>query len=110
MRFPRVLLAGGCLSLLAVSLPAKPAPAPSEVEFAGEDYVVLREARKVRFENDGTGQIETTTRVRLLTDTAVRQWGLLTMPYDAGSQSLDLKDVRVERSSGEVFTPSLAQL
>ncbi|MGB9205411.1 MAG: DUF3857 domain-containing protein [Terriglobales bacterium] len=62
---------------------------------------------RVAFENDGNSTREQTTRVRVQTDAGVKQWGLLTFPYQSATQTVEIGYVRVRRTDGStLITPA----
>jgi tetratricopeptide (TPR) repeat protein len=93
--------------LLAQAPPATPAPqqavatlkAPS---YDKEPYVFELIENKVRFEADGKGQRELSVRVRVQSESAVRELGLLVYPYDSSFESLDVVYARVTKPDGTI--------
>src|SRR5579859_981247 len=72
-----------------------PAPTPSdhpsktgEASFASEPYVIELLQTDVRFESDGKGQRDMHTRIRVQSESAVREFGLLVYPYMASFENL----------------------
>jgi len=60
----------------------------------------------VSFANDGTGTTEQTTSVRVQSDSGVQRWGLLSFPYRAAEQTIEIEYVRVVKADGRtVVTP-----
>jgi tetratricopeptide (TPR) repeat protein len=83
---------------------AKPAGADA---YADEPFVVERIQTIVRFEADGTSRRELTTKVRVQSDAAVKQFGLLVYPYMGSFEKLEVVYVRVRKSDGTVIeTPT----
>jgi transglutaminase-like putative cysteine protease/tetratricopeptide (TPR) repeat protein len=75
--------------------------------YADEPYVVERLQTKVRFEADGKRQRETSIRVRVQSESAVKQFGLLVYPYMASFESLELVYAGVRKPDGTVVeTPA----
>ena len=56
-----------------------------------------------RFENDGTGRIDTSTRIRVETDAGVRALGEIVFAYNGGAERLDVPYVRVVRADGTII-------
>ena len=84
-----------------------PPPKPAERNFASEPYVVEQLRTAVRFEADGKGQREVTLRIRVQSESAVREFGLLVYPYLASFETLDVVYVRVRKPDGSVVeTPA----
>jgi len=61
---------------------------------------------KVAFDNDGNFTREQTSRVRVQTDAGVKQWGLLTFPFQSATQTVEIDYVRVHKADGSAaITP-----
>ncbi len=72
-----------------------------------EAFVVESMRTVMRFEDDGTGTRETTSTVRILSEAAVKQFGLLTVGYSSASEELTFPYVRVRKPDGTVVpTPA----
>jgi len=57
-------------------------------------------ATHARFENDGTGRLETNARIRVQSDEGVRALSELVFPYNSATEKLDIPYVRVGRADG----------
>lgn len=88
------------------------APAPTlsdhpsktgEVSFASEPYVIELLQTKVRFESDGKGQRDMHIRIRVQSESAVREFGLLVYPYMASFENLDVLYARVHKTDGTII-------
>src|ERR1700756_1506006 len=93
--------------LLAQVPPANPAPqqavAPLKApSYDKEPYVFELIENKVRFEADGKGQRELSVRVKVQSESAVRELGLLIYPYDSSFESLDVVYARVTKPDGTI--------
>ena len=91
----------------APSTPPAAAPAPSAVSpqvspYSKEPYVFESIENKVRFEADGKGQHDLSVRVRVQSESAVRELGLLVYPYDSAFETLDVLYARVLKPDGTV--------
>lgn len=86
-----------------------PKPTPSD-DYSGEAWITLSQQRNVRFENDGTGREESTTRVRIQSDAGVRQWGQIVQGYVAAFDSIEFKDARVVKPDGSVWAIPLDRI
>jgi tetratricopeptide (TPR) repeat protein len=116
------------LVLLAVSAaqdkkPATPAqapapiPAPAQIpvenlpkateDYAKQAYVYEFYGEKWRFESDGTGQEETTLRVRIQSDAGVKAWGQLVFGYNSENEELTVAYARVRKKDGTVIDTPL---
>jgi len=82
------------------STPAAPRNTP---DYSQESFIVKSLATRARFENDGTGRIETTARIRVQSDAGVRALGELVFAYDSGAERMDVPYVRVRRADGSVI-------
>lgn len=85
------------------SPPQPSAPAkPTAVDYSKEPYVYEQIQEKLRFEADGKGQRELSVRVKVQSESAVRELGLLVYPYNSAFESLDVVYVRVLKADGSV--------
>jgi hypothetical protein len=114
-----VLAMAGCLSS-QISLAAQDKPAPSpppakapaaaaikQPDFSKEGLVLEKVSTRIRMEADGTGTHQTTARTRILADSGVKQFAVLTFTYTALNQQVDIDYVRVIKPDGTVVvTPS----
>jgi len=84
-------------------LPSK----PEQPNFADEPYVVEQLRNTIRFEADGKGQREMTIRVRVQSESAVHEFGLLVYPFMASFETLDVVYARVRKPDGSIVdTPA----
>src|SRR5215470_6605229 len=80
---------------------------PSDDTYSKEPYVFEEIERKVRFEADGTGQRDVTWRVRIQSESAVREYGLIVYPFASSFESLEVISVHVRKPDGTVVeTPT----
>jgi tetratricopeptide (TPR) repeat protein len=80
-----------------------PVAAAAQDAYAKEPYVFELLQNKVRFEADGKGQRELTIRVRVQSQSAVRELGLLVYPFASSFESLDIVYARVRKPDGTVI-------
>ncbi len=93
----------GLLCALCLALSNLPAAQP---DYSKEPYVVEKLATDVAFSADGTDQREQVTSVRVQSEAAVRELGVLTFPYSGDSQRIEVVYVRVRKPDGTlVETP-----
>lgn len=71
--------------------------------YAGEAFVVEHLDTQYRFAADGTGSRQTTMVLLVQTEAAVRQFGVVTIPYASGDEHVELDYVRVRRPDGTVI-------
>src|SRR6516225_9033210 len=96
--FPRrfclsVCLGTGALAAIHAQDTKKADAAP---DHSGEAYVIEQNVERWTFENDGTGGRESYVRVRIQSDAGVAHFGLVTLPYQKASETLDFDYVRVK--------------
>jgi len=110
------ILRSACLLLCLIpcSEPVITAQAPTEAEplqfaksprvddYSKEPYVYELIQTKARFDADGKNQRELTVRVRIQSESAVRELGLLTYPFASSFETLDVVYVRVIKPDGAV--------
>ncbi len=98
------------MSALVAAFACAQSPLPPKSErpnFADEPYVIEQLHNAIRFEADGKGQREMTIRIRVQSESAVREFGLLVYPYMASFESLDVVYARVRKPDGSVVeTPA----
>ena len=76
-------------------------------DFSKEAYVLEILHTRVRFEADGTGSRELTGRIRVQSEAAIHDLGLLRFSYASTFESLNLDYVRVRKPDGTVVvTPA----
>lgn len=76
-------------------------------DYSKEPYVFELIETKARFEVDGKSQRELTIRVRIQSESAVRDLGLLTYRFASSFESLSVEYVRVRKPDGSVVeTPA----
>jgi tetratricopeptide (TPR) repeat protein len=81
--------------------------APEENSYSSEPYVIEQLQTKVRFEADGRGERELKLRVRIQSESALKNFGVLVYPYMASFENLDVLYVRVRKADGSVIeTPA----
>jgi hypothetical protein len=82
-------------------------PDAEKPDYASEPYVIEQLRTSVRYEADGRGQREQILNVRIQSESAVREFGLLVFPFMASFESLDIVYVRVRKPDGSVVvTPA----
>jgi transglutaminase-like putative cysteine protease len=76
-------------------------------KYANEPYVVEEFRRVYRFEADGKGQRDLNIRIRVQSESAVREFGLLVYPFSTSFENLEVLSVRVRKPDGTVVeTPA----
>lgn len=73
-------------------------------DYSKEAFVIEQDSTNLAFENDGTSHRESTTRIRIQSDSGVQRYGVLTFPYDNPNESLDIAYVRVTKPDGTVIS------
>jgi tetratricopeptide (TPR) repeat protein len=80
-----------------------PANHSSDDLYTKEPYVFELIDRHVRFESDGKGQRNLIMRIRIQSESAVHEFGLLVYPYASSFESLDIVYVRVRKPDGTIL-------
>ena len=83
---------------------AGPAQAPTPPDYSQEAYVVEHYHESMRFEDDGTGVIQTDAQIKIMSESGVQALGQLKWGYSALSEKLDIAYVRVHKPDGTVVT------
>jgi transglutaminase-like putative cysteine protease/tetratricopeptide (TPR) repeat protein len=103
------------IALLALLLPAlvsaqtKPSapPVADTDSFKNESIVFERLETTIRMHADGTGERDTHTEIRIQSEAAARQFGVLSFAYDSANETPTIAYVRVHKADGStVETPS----
>jgi tetratricopeptide (TPR) repeat protein len=82
--------------------PPQFAKSPAVDDYSKEPYIYDLIQTKVRFDADGKSQRELTVRVRIQSESAVRELGLLTYSFASSFETLDVVYVRVRKPDGSV--------
>jgi Tfp pilus assembly protein PilF len=103
-----LLLISGMLGMLPAAWAQTSAPPrdAAKSDYSQEAAIILQMTTKVAFENDGNFTRELTGRVRVQTDTGVKQWGLLSFPYQSATQVVEIDYVRVRKPDGSTVITS----
>ena len=99
---PSLLLLAWCVAV-GQQTPAPPAPAAKPPDAAVYEQLYSR----ADFQNDGTGVIETTARLRLNSQSGLKDYGLLRFAYPRSNSTLDVLYVRVRKADGSVIETPL---
>jgi tetratricopeptide (TPR) repeat protein len=79
-------------------------PVATAPDFSQEAFVIEQSRNLYRFENDGTGRHESYVRVKVQSEAGVQFWGQLVLGYNAATERLDIRFVRVHKGDGTVVT------
>ncbi len=75
-------------------------------DYSQEAAVIEQMSTKIAFDNDGNSTREQTSRIRVQTDGGVKQWGLLSFPFQSATQTVEIDYVRVHKADGStLITP-----
>ncbi len=96
--FPAVLAV-----LLASHAQTSTQHAPGKDDYSQEAGVVEQLSTKVALGNDGNFTLEQTSRVHVQTDAGVKQWGLLSFPFQSAAQVVEIDYVRVRKADGSIL-------
>ncbi len=88
------------------SLPV-PAPVPAKPDYSGEPLVIEHELTTFRYNADGSGEHTLRAVLHLQSDAAVRQYGVLSFPYSADNESVELRSIRVRKPDGSLVSTDL---
>ena len=83
---------------------AAPAPKASASDYSQEPFVIEQYSTHARYENDGTGDITVTARIRIQSDAGVQQLGQLAFGYSSANEQMDVHYVRVRKADRSVVT------
>jgi tetratricopeptide (TPR) repeat protein len=102
-----LLLQFACAPLLAqapaaADSPQAPVSKVPTADYSKEPYVFELIESKIHFGKDGKGQRDLSVRVRVQSESAVRELGLQVYPYDSAFESLDVLSAKVQKPDGTV--------
>ena len=83
-------------------------PTPSS-DFSKEPYVIEMMHTRTRYEANGLSSRELVAQVKIQSETALRQFGLLRMAYASKFETANLEYVRVRKPSGELIETPTAE-
>ena len=93
-------------ALLAGRAQTSPTHGPAKDDYSQEAAVIEQMTTKIAVENDGNFTREQTSRVRVQSDSGVKQWGLLSFPFQSATQTVEIDYVRVHKADGTtLITP-----
>lgn len=108
LHIPMRLLLSCSLSALAFlvtsfqSTAQSSVPAPSADKYAGEAFVIERGDSVYSFNADGTGYRQRTVVVKIQSEAALQELGVLTVPFAGASEHVEFHYARVRRPDGTV--------
>jgi Flp pilus assembly protein TadD/transglutaminase-like putative cysteine protease len=79
------------------------APATEARDYSEEAFVLEQLKVSYRYEKDGTGKRELTTRLRVQSEAGVQQFGQLRFAYSSTNEKLDIDLLRVTKPDGTVI-------
>lgn len=85
-------------------------PAQQKRDYSQEAVVVEQLSTAYRFERDGTGQRESTLRVKVQSDAGVQRFGQLVFDYSSANEKLDMDYVRVRKADGTVVNAAASDI
>ena len=93
-------------ALLAGRAQTSPSHVAAKDDYSQEVAVIEQMVTKIAFDNDGKFNREQASRVRVQTDSGVKQWGLLSFPFQSATQTVEMDYVRVRKVDGTtLITP-----
>ena len=104
MTASRLAIVLGLLSAVHAQSPTSSAAA--KPDYSHQAAVVELMSTHVSFDKDGSRSREQVTRVRVNTDAGVKTWGLLSLPYQSATETVEVVYVRVHKpDNSTVVTP-----
>jgi len=94
--------------LLVLLSPARAQTSSSKTNSVGQDFsqesvIVERSKSTLIFQNDGSYVNEQHVRARIQSEAGVRQYGVLSFPYQSSDGNVEVPDVRVTKPDGTVI-------
>lgn len=84
--------------------------AKQKPDYSQEAVVIEQLSTAYRFERDGTGQRESTLRVKVQSDAGVERFGQLVFDYSSANEKLDMDYVRVRKADGTVVNAAVSDV
>jgi tetratricopeptide (TPR) repeat protein len=79
----------------------------AKVDYSKEPYVIEKDSTTAEFHSDGTYTVAYLQRMRIQSQAALQQFGILKIPYPSANASVEIAHVRVIKPSGQVVeTPA----
>jgi len=97
-----LLLVAGIGTPASAQPPAPPSRPESAQPEITREFVIEQKHLRVTYESDGSGERQLKLRVKVLTESAVREWGRLPLPYTPDTEQLQIDRVQVRRPDGTV--------
>jgi transglutaminase-like putative cysteine protease len=113
-KYRQAMISRSCVLILTIVLAVLPSGraqtspphGPAKGDYSQEAAVIEEMATKIAFDNDGNSTREQTSRIRVQTDAGVKQWGLLNVPFQSATQTVEIDYVRVRKADGStLITP-----
>jgi tetratricopeptide (TPR) repeat protein/transglutaminase-like putative cysteine protease len=98
--------------------PAKPTSVPAVAkndlakkapDYSAESFIIQKYSTDITYAADGTGERLITVQVKVQSEEAVRQFGVLDFPYESRYEHIDFIYVRVRKQDGSVVATSDAE-
>jgi len=99
----RIAVIAAAIIFCAAPAVGQIAPQPKPADYSSEPFVVEQIHSTLTFQNDGTSKSETTVRVKVQSDAAVKAWGTISGPYPSATSTLDFDYVRVIKPDQRVI-------
>lgn len=78
-------------------------PAAGKTDYSHEAAIIEEMTTHISFENSGDSTREQISRVRIQSDAGVKDWGVLSFPYESAVQTVDVEYVRVRKPDGSII-------
>lgn len=95
-------LVTGSSQAVRTQTPVPPAPTPNAQAGTAPEFVIELKHLRAKYESDGSGERQLKIRVKVLTESAVREWGRLPLPYAPDTEQLQIDKVQVRKADGTV--------
>lgn len=77
-------------------------PQNAKVEYSEEAAIIELQETKISFDNDGKRSHEQLTQVRVNSDAGIQQWGILSLPYQSATETVEIGYVRVRKPDNTI--------
>src|SRR5215831_18804800 len=90
-------------TMFAAQQPTASPESPAKAGYSQEAAVIEEMTTQIGFEDSGNYTREQTSRVQIKTDAGVKDWGLLSFPYQSATQTIEIEYVRVRKPDGSTI-------
>src|SRR4029077_13949914 len=92
-----VLVLVACLALLKANSQTNLEHGADKPDYSTEPFIIEKDLTRITFNNDGTSRRDSSARIRIESDAALQQYGVLNFSYQSATENIKIDYVRVIR-------------